>query len=53
MTLVVHAAIEEQIFYPAVRSAIPDVDLDVREGMEEHGVVERLLADLQHLDPTD
>lgn len=50
--LVTHAAIEEQIFYPAVRAALPDVDLDVREGLEEHGVVERLLADLQGMDPT-
>lgn len=51
--LVQHAAIEEQIFYPAVRAAIPDVDLDVREGLEEHHVAERLLADLEKMDATD
>ena len=51
--LVRHAAIEEQIFYPAVRSAIPDLDLDVREGLEEHGVVEQLLAELSNLESTD
>ena len=50
--LVTHAAIEEQLFYPAVRAAIPDLDLDVREDLEEHYVVEQLLADIVKIDST-
>jgi hemerythrin superfamily protein len=50
--LITHAAIEEQLFYPAVRAALPDLDLDVREGLEEHHVAETVLAELQHLDST-
>jgi hemerythrin-like domain-containing protein len=48
--LIRHAAIEEQIFYPAIRAAIPDLDLDVREGLEEHHVAEQLLGEVQQLD---
>jgi hemerythrin superfamily protein len=50
--LVTHAAIEEQLFYPAVRAALPDLDLDVREGLEEHHVAETLLAEIQSMDST-
>lgn len=51
--LVTHAAIEEQIFYPAVRAGMPDHDFDVREGLEEHHVMELLLAEIADLDSTD
>lgn len=50
--LVTHAAIEEQLFYPAVRAALPEMDLEIREDLEEHHVAEQLLADIQKLDST-
>ena len=45
-TLVAHTKIEEELFYPAVRSILP---LETMEALEEHGLVDvqlaRLLAD--------
>ncbi len=46
-----HAAIEEQVFYPAVRQALPEVESDVLEGLEEHHVAKWLLSELQDLEP--
>ena len=37
--LSVHAAIEEQLFYPAVSAAVPDTDVLGFECLEEHHVV--------------
>ncbi len=51
--LSVHAAIEEQVFYPAIREAIPDIDSDVLEGLEEHHIVKWTLSELQDLSPDD
>jgi hemerythrin superfamily protein len=48
-----HAAIEEQVFYPAVRSAVPDAKGDVLESLEEHHIVKWLLSELVNMDPTD
>lgn len=45
--LAVHAAIEEQLFYPAVRQAAPDAEEWVLEGLEEHHVVKWTLSELQ------
>ncbi len=50
--LSVHAAIEEQSFYPAIRSALPDLDADVLEGLEEHHIVKWTLDELKDL-PVD
>lgn len=50
-TLVRHAEIEEQIFYPAVRAEVDDVVDEVDEDLEEHHVVELLLWELDHLSP--
>ncbi len=49
--LSVHAVIEEQIFYPAVRKAVPDVDDDVLEGLEEHHIVKWTLAEVDGMAP--
>jgi hemerythrin superfamily protein len=46
-----HAAIEEQAFYPAVREALPELDEDVLEGLEEHHVVKWTLSELDGMDP--
>jgi hemerythrin superfamily protein len=42
--LSVHAAIEEQVLYPAMRKALPDGDHLVQEAIEEHQQVKETLA---------
>jgi len=48
--LEVHTGIEEEIFYPAVRTIVPDM---IAEAVEEHHVVDRLLTELQRLESSD
>lgn len=50
--LSVHAAIEEQVFYPAARAAVPDTEDIALESLEEHRVVKWLLSELEDMDPT-
>ena len=50
--LTVHAQIEEEIFYPAVRAAIEDKDL-MDEALVEHAGAKQLIAQLQEMDPDD
>ncbi len=52
-TLSQHASIEEQIFYPAVRNALPSARGEVLESLEEHHIVKWLLSELVGMDPTD
>ncbi len=47
--LAVHAAIEEEAFYPAVRQAVPTLEGDVLEGIEEHHIVKWTLSELEDL----
>jgi hemerythrin superfamily protein len=47
-----HAAIEEQIFYPAVRELTGEDDA-VFEALEEHHVVKWTLSELDGMDPED
>jgi hemerythrin superfamily protein len=49
--LSVHAAIEEQVFYPVARAAVPDTEDIVLESLEEHHVVKWLLLELVDMDP--
>lgn len=49
--LSVHSAIEEQVFYPAVREDVPEAEDDVLEGLEEHHIVKWTLSELQDMDP--
>jgi hemerythrin superfamily protein len=49
----VHTTIEEEIFYPAVRSMGDEENEAVAEGLEEHHEVKVLLAELQEVEPTD
>ncbi len=44
--LSVHAAIEEQHFYPAVKSQVEEAENTVLEGLEEHHVVKWTLSEL-------
>ena len=49
--LSVHAAIEEQLLYPAARASVPEAEDMALESLEEHHVVKWLLAELTDLDP--
>ncbi|MBV8147394.1 MAG: hemerythrin domain-containing protein [Gammaproteobacteria bacterium] len=50
--LTIHAAIEEEIFYPAVRVQIDDDDL-MDEALVEHAGAKDLIAQLEGMDPGD
>ena len=49
--LAVHAAIEEQHFYPATKDARTEELL--HEAVEEHLAAKRIIADLLEMDPED
>ncbi|GAC1540092.1 MAG: hypothetical protein NVS3B10_04770 [Polyangiales bacterium] len=51
--LSVHAAIEEQVFYPAVRKAVKKAEDDVLEALEEHHIVKWTLSELSKMTPSD
>ncbi len=46
-----HAVIEEQVFYPAVREAVPDTEDTVLESLEEHHIVKWVLSELDGMSP--
>jgi hemerythrin superfamily protein len=50
--LKIHAEIEEEIFYPAVREAIDDSDL-MDEAIVEHAGAKELIAQLEEASPED
>ncbi|TLG71823.1 hemerythrin domain-containing protein [Methylocystis sp. B8] len=50
--LKLHAQIEEEIFYPALRNAIADGDL-LDEAEVEHASAKRLIAEIQAMTPDD
>jgi hemerythrin superfamily protein len=49
--LSVHAAIEEMVFYPAVRGRVPGTEDTVLESLEEHHVVKWVLSELDDMKP--
>jgi hemerythrin superfamily protein len=49
--LAIHAVIEEQVLYPAVRRKAEDLEDTVLEALEEHHVVKWLLKELEDLPP--
>jgi hemerythrin superfamily protein len=49
--LSVHAAVEEQLFYPVTRATVPDTEDIALESLEEHHIVKWLLSELVDLDP--
>jgi hemerythrin superfamily protein len=52
--LEVHATIEEEIFYPAVKKARSEhVKDEVREGYEEHKQIKTLLNEISNITPAD
>jgi hemerythrin superfamily protein len=48
-----HAFIEETIFYPTAREAVPTTEDHVLESVEEHHVVVWMLSELARTDPHD
>jgi len=48
-----HAYIEETIFYPTAREAVPATEDHVLESVEEHHVVVWMLSELARADPQD
>ncbi len=50
--LTIHAQIEEEIFYPAVRRALKDEDL-IDEAIVEHSSAKELIAQLADMDAED
>jgi hemerythrin superfamily protein len=51
--LSIHAAIEEQVFYPAVRHAVESTEDVVLESLEEHHIVKWTLSELEKMEPQD
>jgi hemerythrin superfamily protein len=49
--LSVHAAIEEKVFYPAIREAVPDTEDMVLESLEEHLIVKWVAHELDSMKP--
>lgn len=50
--LLAHAAVEEEIFYPAVRKAIREEDM-MNEARVEHAEAKNLIGQIQAMDPMD
>lgn len=51
--LSIHAAIEEEVFYPEVEAAVPNAEDLVGHSLEEHQEVKELLSELDSMDPGD
>ncbi|HEY3002196.1 MAG TPA: hemerythrin domain-containing protein [Kribbellaceae bacterium] len=51
--LVKHSVAEEAYLYPLIRKVLPDGDRLADHEIEEHAEVERLLKDLEDLEPAD
>ena len=52
MELSIHAEVEEQVFYPAVREPVNDNDL-MNEAEVEHASAKELIAQIMEMDPGD
>ncbi|GAB3443970.1 hemerythrin domain-containing protein [Massilia solisilvae] len=51
--LILHTAIEEEIFYPAVREAVDEAEDKLDEALVEHASAKDLIAQIQEMDPGD
>jgi len=47
----VHAAIEEQLFYPVIRETVPGSEDMALESLEEHHIVKWVLSELESMAP--
>ena len=50
--LTVHAQIEEELFYPALRDVLDEQDL-LDEALVEHDMAKQLIADLESMEPDE
>jgi hemerythrin superfamily protein len=53
LALTQHAYVEETIFYPTAREAVPQTEKHVLESIEEHHVVMWMLSELSNTDSHD
>jgi hemerythrin superfamily protein len=51
--LSIHAAVEEQLFYPVVRATVPETEDVALESLEEHHIVKWVLSELEDMSPED
>ena len=51
--LTVHAELEERVFYPAVRAALPDENDLIMEAVLEHGSLKMLIGNLEDMGAGD
>ena len=51
--LSMHAAIEEQLFYPVTRATVPETEDIALESLEEHHIVKWVLNELDSMSPED
>ena len=51
--LSIHAAVEEQLFYPVTRATVPDTEDIALESLEEHHIVKWVLSELDDMSPED
>ena len=51
--LTIHTEIEEEVFYPAVKSEVDDAEDEVLEAVEEHHVAETLIEEIKGLSAED
>jgi hemerythrin superfamily protein len=51
--LAVHAAVEEQLFYPVTRATVPKTEDIALESLEEHHIVKWVLSELDEMSPED
>ena len=51
--LSIHAGIEENVLYPRARAAVPKLEDDVLEALEEHHIVKATCAELEKMQPSD
>jgi hemerythrin superfamily protein len=51
--LTIHTEIEEEIFYPAVKSGVGEAEDEVLEAVEEHHVAETLIEEIKGLTSED
>jgi len=51
--LSVHAAVEEQLFYPVTRATVPAVEDVALESLEEHHIVKWVLSELETMSPEE
>jgi hemerythrin-like domain-containing protein len=51
--LSIHASIEEQLFYPAIRERLEDSNESVLEALEEHHIMKWTLSELADMEPDE